>query len=441
MASLVDFCLEQGFEKTYWIAYSGGLDSQVLLHLFAKLRTQYPLKLKVIHIHHGLSPNADQWAKRSADICAKLQIDFVLRKISVQALSGESQEAIARKLRYAAFAELLTVNDLLVTAHHQNDQAETVLLQLLRGSGPKGLAAMPRLKKLGAGWHARPLLDVTREELQQLAILAQLAWIEDESNSNTHFSRNFLRHHIVPLLQQRWPTVTKTLARVAENCADAQQVLEDIIRNDLLAAKGSQPNTLSVSYLKKLPPARQRLVLREWMHHFHVSAPPAKKMRQILIDMLPARADKSPHIHWGHVELRRYQDDIYFFSSVKSQVGEEMDISWDLQRPLVIAGIGTLHATLTRGAGIRLNINQVTVKFRQGGEQCHLPGRAIRHSLKKLFQEWKIPPWERDRVPLIYLQDELAAVVGFTVCNGFGVEADKEGYLIHLDVGATGGRP
>lgn len=428
MVTVLDFCLKHGFDKTYWIGYSGGLDSHVLLHLFSSLRANYPIKLKAIHIHHGLSPHADQWAEHCEQICLSLKIDFILRKISIPLLSGNSLEEMARQMRYAVFSELLSPDDLLLTAHHQNDQAETVLLQLLRGAGPKGLSAMPQFKKMGNGIHARPLLDYTREELQRYAEENHLKWIEDESNKNIHFSRNFLRQRVLPLLQDRWPSTINTLARVAENCSDVQQVMEDAIRQDLTEAV--YENKLSIEFLKKLPLVRQRLVLREWLCRLDCQLPSNKKLNQILIDFLSAREDKLPMVQLNHLILRRYNGQIHV-SKVDSDSFAQ-DIHWNLSEPKHIPGIGDLQVVTKKGQGLTSKIKEVTIRFRQGGEQCRLPGRKFHHSLKKLFQEWKVPPWERDRIPLVYVKEQLAAVVGYTICDGFEPDDTEYGFIIEL---------
>lgn len=430
--AVTDFCRAQGFDKTFWVAYSGGLDSHVLLHTLVSLREKFPIKLRAIHIHHGLSQNADAWFDHCKEVCDTLKIEWMGRRISAKAAVGESPEETARRFRYAAFIELLSTEDILLTAHHQNDQAETVLLQLLRGAGPKGLAAMPSIKKLGTSQQARPLLDITRQELIAYATKHQLKWIEDESNANVSYSRNFIRHQIMPLLADRWSTVSKTLSRVAENCAEAQELLELFAQDDLVAAQGSVPNTLSVSYLKQLPPARGRLVLREWLRRQNLSAPSTKKMQQILKDMLFAGENKAPHVHWGKAELRRYRDDLYVRKYTPKKVMQDEKI-WQLAEPLVIPGVGTLRAVPTRGEGLRADINQVIVRFRQGREKIQLPGRQMRHSLKKLFQQWKVLPWERDQVPLIFQRNELMAVVGFALGEKFMAGPEEEGYLLMLE--------
>jgi len=430
--TLHDFCLEQGFDQTYWVAYSGGLDSHVLLHLLVNLRSLYPVKLRAVHINHSLSPNAENWSTHCAAVCRELQVDYEQQTIDAIASLGESPEAVARQRRYAVFSELLLPKDLLLTAHHQDDQAETVLLQLLRGAGPKGLAAMPRIKPFGHGLQARPLLDFMRVDLKTYAVENQLSWIEDESNDNTDFSRNFIRHQVLPILKERWPSVATTLARVSNNCAEAQQLIDEVSMQDLVITSGSVVGTLSVSRLLKLNPMRQRQVLRLWLKRLGFPVPGMIKIQQVQRDILQARPDKVPHIAWKGVELRRYRDDVYAMPSLHGHNAEQV-VSWDLQRPLDLPGVGVLCAVPEMGKGLCADLKEITVRFRRGGEVCRLPGRDCSHSLKKLFQEWHIPPWKRDRVPLIYVGDRLAAVAGVFIGNDFMAREGQEGYLLLLD--------
>ncbi len=433
MESLFDcvkkFFLAQGFDRTYWVAYSGGLDSHVLLHLCAELCAIYPIKLRAIHINHGLSPNATAWSTHCENNCRDLQINLTQKSINAKATTGKSPEDIARLRRYEIFAELLMPNDFLLTAHQQDDQAETVLLQMLRGAGPKGLAAMPQIKAFARGFQARPLLDFTRAELQSYAEQNQLCWIDDESNTNVSFTRNFLRHDVIPILKKRWPTVTNTLARVAENCAEAQQLLDLISANDLAAVKGSEPNTLSTKKLLALDSARQRQVLRAWLNELHFPIPSVLKMRQIQENFLLARADKLPHIVWADVELRRYRDVLYAMRCLPLHDATQV-VAWNLQQPLELTSGGVLQAKRVKGQGLLANISAVSVRFRQGGEQVRLPGRRCHHELKKIFQEQGILPWQRERVPLIYVGDQLAAAVGIFVAESFIAQGNEEGYLL-----------
>lgn len=235
------------------IGYSGGLDSHVLLHALATLFQEhnYLNRLHVIHINHGLSVNADEWSKHCTTVCQQLKISCEIISLNAKSSRGESPEAIARTLRYAALAKQLATGDYLLTAHHQDDQAETLLLQLFRGAGLKGLASMPELASFAKGYHLRPLLHFTRADLNAYARKYDLCWVDDESNSDVRYDRNYVRQTLIPHIKQRWPSFAKTLARTAQNCAEGQNLLEILAGQDLQNSQGEIAKTLSISRLKK----------------------------------------------------------------------------------------------------------------------------------------------------------------------------------------------
>ncbi|MDR3492804.1 MAG: tRNA lysidine(34) synthetase TilS [Gammaproteobacteria bacterium] len=429
--SVEEFYLAHGSEPTYWLAYSGGLDSHVLLHLFAELKKTHPINLCAVHVNHGLSAYADDWVMHCKNTCEQLNVKFVHYTVNAQASVGESPEEVARESRYAVFSALLAPNDLLLTAHQQDDQAETVLLQLLRGSGPKGLSAMPAIKAFSKGFHARPLLDYTRADLTLYARENQLEWIEDESNLNTHFSRNYLRHKIIPLLKEQWPQLTKTFGRTAEHCAEAQALLNSMAEQDLEFCRGQAVNTLSVEKLLTLPAARLYQLLRLWFKASGLLTPSTAKLQQVQ-HVLHARHDRTPLLLWKGAEVRRYHDDLYALSSLSPHDVNEILVWDDLTSPLTIAGIGTL-STAQQHHGLRKDLANITVRFRQGGETCHLPNRGdCHHSLKKLFQTWNVPHWERDRIPLIFCGDTLISAVGYFVDDHCLAGENEAGYCIKL---------
>ncbi|MBV9575825.1 MAG: tRNA lysidine(34) synthetase TilS [Gammaproteobacteria bacterium] len=411
--SLKMFFQTKGTSCTYLIAYSGGLDSHVLLHLCATIRNEIPLKLLAVYINHGLSPHAQTWSEHCAKICAQYHIPFTEEKIQMHETAGESIEERARQLRYAVFSQCIGKEDVLLTAHHQDDQAETVLLQLLRGAGTKGLAAMPPVKPFAEGLHARPLLLFSRATLQQYAENHQLQWIEDESNQNTRFARNFIRHDVFSLLKTRWPTIAATLARTASHCAEAQSLLEEFTLTICENVKGTQENTLSVSKLLALSSARQRLVLRSWVHSLGFSVPDTRKIHAILQNVLKAKWDSMPCVRWQTVELRRYRDDIFLMPALAIP-DPKLSMEWDSRHPLPIANLGLLRTRAVLVGGLRAGLNPLWVRFRQGGEIVHLAKRG-KHTLKNLFQEWSVPPWQRSRLPLIFVDETLVAVPGYFI--------------------------
>lgn len=403
--------------QEFWVAYSGGMDSHVLLHSLTQLRSLHPeIKITAIHINHALSANAEAWNEHCRKICTQLQVDYVDKTIDVktQLKKKHSMEAVARKLRYAIFADYLPKDACLLTAHHADDQAETVLLQLLRGAGVKGLAGIAAKTNFGKGWLVRPLLEFSRQDLFAYAKERDLKWIDDESNLDLKINRNYVRSKILPLLTQRWLGVTKTLNQVAKNAADADELLNILAVEDYANVVGDVANTLSVTKLLNLSAARQRNVLRFWLSQLNFSIPSSIKLEHIQKDVLHCQIDATPLVHWHGAEVRRYLDNIYAMPPLMPHdaAGEFI---WDLKQDLVLPKVGILRASFNDGAQ---NVVPVIVKFRRGSECLRMPGRGT-HALKKMFQEWKIPTWQRDRIPLIYRDDELLVVAGYCVGEGW----------------------
>lgn len=417
--------------KRYLIAYSGGLDSHVLLH--ALLHDRDLLQgavIEAVHVNHSLSPNAKQWTSHCEQQCANLGVSLHQLTVDAQAQNGESPEAAARNVRYQAFTELMKLGDCLLTAHHQDDQAETLLLQLLRGAGPKGLAAMPQSAEFATGWHARPLLNVSRDELQQYANQHTLKWIDDESNFDTGFDRNFLRHDILPLLKTRFPAAADTLSRSASLCAEAAELLTASAMMDIDALKLGE-NTLSVSCVSALGETRARNVLHQWIHAGGFPVPSAAQMQRLWQDVMCSAEDSCPLVSWPGAEVRRYRDAM-FIDKPLVKFDTTQVFSWQPETELNIDGLGCLSAASVTGQGISseyISEKSIEVRFRQGGESLRLPGREGSHTLKNLFQEAGIPPWQRERIPLLLVNDELAAVTGYWVADEFSAGPEQKGLL------------
>jgi tRNA(Ile)-lysidine synthase len=425
-----------GVPPYYQVAFSGGLDSQVLLHALCALRDRLDAGIAAVHVHHGLQADADEWEAHCQRVCEELDVGYTSLRVDGRPARGESPEAAARTARYRVLSEWLPAGHTLLTAQHQDDQAETLLLQLLRGSGVSGLAAMPVLMRLGAGWHLRPLLDVTREEIRHYATRHDLSWTDDPSNRDTAFDRNYLRHQVLPVLRKRWPAVSSSLSRSAAHCAEADGLIEQLAENDLQGVMDGQTDTLSVPGLVTLPGDRQRNVLRAWLKYRTGRAPSTAVLARIINDVLHSRPDAGPCVRWNCYELRRYRDAVYCLQHSANRHATAV-LDWSLSEPLILPGAGgVLTVTPVSGAGIRrtdVNAGGVRVTWRKGGERCIPAGRGHHHSLKKLFQEQGIPPWERDRIPLIYIQDQLAMVPGLWVCEPFQAGPAEPGMLIDWD--------
>jgi tRNA(Ile)-lysidine synthase len=415
----------------YWVAYSGGLDSHVLLRAGQKViqDTRSGQELKAVHVHHGLHPEASLWEQHCEKVCQGLGVPLRRLHVDARPHAGESPEAAARRARYSALAEVLGKGQVLLTAHHQNDQAETLLLQLLRGSGPRGLAAMPECMRFGAGWLGRPLLALPREALRRYGILHDLRWIEDSSNLDDSYDRNFLRHEILPRIQGRWPAAIRNLARAARHQADAAALMEEQGYTDLQAVRGPTPDTLAVAALRELSETRLRNTLRIWIRALGIPLPGTAQLTQILSTMLATPTDRAPLVRWPGAEVRRYRDLIYaLFPLVHHDPAQVF--SWRPGETLVLPH-GQLRAQAVQGSGLSACLcapEQVEVRFRQGGERCLAYGHH--HSLKKLLQARGIPPWQRDRLPLIYVGGQLAAVAGLTICEPYRARPAEPGWRL-----------
>ncbi|SMF94672.1 tRNA(Ile)-lysidine synthase [Methylomagnum ishizawai] len=407
----------------YWIAYSGGLDSRVLLRLCAELaRVSQDFRCTAVHVHHGLQAAAEHWAEQCRTTCEAEGVAFRLLRVDARPRPGQSPEEAARAARYQTLATLMATGDTLLTAQHRDDQAETLLLQLLRGAGLPGLAAMPERAAFGPGFLTRPLLDHGRAELRDYAEKLELDWLEDPSNRDLGYDRNFIRHRILPVLAERWPAVGATLSRSARHCAEAQATLAALARDLCHAALNPERGTLCVDRLLAYAAADRRLVLREWIGAKGFRTPSARVLEQVLDCALNAHPERSPAVRWREGEIRRYRNELYLLPPA-GPFDSGTIIAWDGLAPLLLPdGNGELIARPIDGPGIAPGLWRtaaITVRYRQGGETCRPLGRTGSRDLKKLFQEAGIPPWVRERTPLVYVDGRLVAVGGRWICQAF----------------------
>jgi len=432
-ATLLAACPELLQAATIHVAFSGGLDSTVLLHLLHSLRVQGLLKtpLHAVHVNHRLQAGAEQWEQHCRRFCIALGCDFQSIPVVVQLDSGDSPEEAARKARHAAFAELLAPGAVIVLAHHQDDQVETVLFRLLRGSGASGLAGMPRVRPCGQGLLLRPLLEISRASLRAHAKAAGLHWIEDPSNDELRYDRNFLRNRILPQLQQRWPGVAQAISRSARLSSETASLLSALAEQDLAQVRGKPPTVLRCQALQQHDVPRQRNLLHHWLWGLHYSHGFAAPTHQVLEastgQLLPAAPDANPSICWGQgeaaVELHRYRDELHVMKALPPVPAA---LVWCTDQPLELpAPLGILSLVPATGPGLaRSRVGTLEVRFRSGGEQVRLTGRPLR-PLKKILQEFGIPTWLRDRVPLLYCEDNLVAVADLLVCDGWQDESGQ----------------
>ena len=418
------------------VAYSGGIDSHVLLHLCYRSG----LSVRAVHIHHGLQAEADSWDAHCRNVCANIEIPYKCIHVDAQPQPGESPEDAARHARYRAFANELDNGEVLLTAHHQDDQAETLLLQLMRGAGPAGLASMPLIKSFANGYHARPLLGLKQQQLMEYAAEHKLVWVDDPSNADTSYDRNYVRKQVMPVLRRNWPNADQALTQAAKLQQDTLEIVEAMAATDLAAVSNQQQNSLSITKLRQLTEARQYNVLRYWINAAGFDRPRRNILQEIIDSVLPATEDASPLVFWASTEIRRYRDALYILKALNSHEIHHV-YAWDGEQPLFVE---TLHVELrleqARGKGLKQDAvaRGLTVRFRQGGEQLRPHGRRHTHSLKKLMQDARIPPWQRNRIPLIYIGHELACVCGYWVAEAFAVTDEQQGwYPVCHDTGTS----
>ncbi len=408
------------------------MDSSVLLHALSQLRDSGVLhsQLQAIHVNHGLQPEARQWEGHCRKFCQEHEVPLRLLSVDASAATGESPEESAREARYRALNGQLGVGDRLLTAHHQEDQAETFLLQALRGAGPRGLSAMGCVKILEQGALLRPLLPFSQQSLREFAIREGLSWVEDPTNQELLADRNYIRHRILPLLKARWPAAPSTLSRSARHCAEAAALI-DLWGSELMADT-SRGNPLQLRDGE--PEVKTKLRIRHWMEMNGVGVPDEAHLSRIIREVIGGRADAEPLVRWRDrsgtvVEVRRFQRALHLLLGERVEVSppvvEEWDLEGVLQWPLLRVGLRALPVV---GGGIRRELLQgqrVTVRARVGGERCQPPGSMQRRTLKNILRERGVPPWERDRIPLLFVGDELAQVVGHFVSAPFAAGGDN----------------
>lgn len=406
------------------VAFSGGLDSTVLLHQLVLWRAQNPeVTLRAIHIHHGLSPQADSWVQHCESVCAQWQVPLVVERVHLED-DGLGIEAQARRARYQAFAQTLLPGEVLMTAQHLDDQCETFLLALKRGSGPAGLSAMGESSPFAGTQLIRPLLAQTREALEAWARQHELCWIEDESNQDDAYDRNFLRLRVTPLLQQRWPHFAQAAARSAALCAEQESLLDELLANDLADCVTAQ-GTLLLAPLMTMSGVRRAALLRRWLAGVNAPMPSRDGLERIWHEVALAREDASPCFRLGEYEVRRYQSQLWWVKSVDGQ--SETVISWSCREtPLTLpAGLGSVQLISAGELRMPQAGEAISIRFKAPGV-LHIVGRNGGRKLKKIWQEQGIPPWRRDTTPLLFYGETLIAAAGVFVTRE-GAAVDEEG--------------
>lgn len=406
LAAVGEIC---GQPNRVLLAWSGGRDSTVLLHLMSRWAKDTGNELIALHVNHGLQNGADAWQALCEAQAREFGVALQCFRVEV-GNEGLGLEASARKARYATLQSAMEPGDWLLTAHHQDDQAETVLLNLLRGSGIPGLRGAAACRRLGTGFLIRPLLNVAGQAIADYAAEHSLAWIDDPSNADQQFDRNYLRGTVLPVLQARWPQAARSLTRSAAHATEAALLLDELAHGDIDSCGSAE--RLSISAMRALSAARQRNLVRTACRILHVQSPPYHQMHAIQNELLNARCDASPLVIWPGGEARRYRDYLYLMATTNSLSVATGLLSRDRPRAPLAGHQGVLSLNWSDEGGIReaAVVAGLQLRFRAGGERIQLAGNGRRRRLKSLFQEAGVVPWMRDRIPLLFAGEELVAV-------------------------------
>jgi tRNA(Ile)-lysidine synthase len=420
------------------VAFSGGLDSTVLLHALARIVGAERGRLRAAHIDHQLHPDSGRWRAHCEAAAKRLGVRFVQAVVQVEC-GEEGLEGAARRARYAALRGLMQEGEILLTAHHADDQIETMLLGLVRGAGVAGLSGIPQRQPFGSGLLVRPLLQFTRAELEDWARAEGLVWLDDPSNDDVDLDRNYLRRNVLPALRQRWPAAARGATRSAAHLEEARELLATLAATDL--ATVAVDAHLDAARLLQLDPARRRNVLRYWIRQRGVRTPSTRKLAAIERDLLPAAPDRTPCVDWDDVELRRYRGLLYL-ERRRPALDCARRLAWDPATSVELpAGLGRLRLQPDPAGGLSRQklASTLSVRFRVGGETLRPAGDAHQRSLKKMLQASGVPPWRRDRLPLIYSDERLAAVGDLWIAHEFAAQGVAAVRVVWEKTEAVGG--
>jgi len=415
------------------VALSGGVDSVVLLHLLHSLQKKHRFILNATHVHHGLSKHADKWVKFCEKLCRKLSIPLDIHYVQLPKKKSLGIEGEARRLRYEKL--LQSKSDLVVLAHHADDQAETFLLQLIRGAGVKGLSSMGYFDDTKKLW--RPLLKVSRSDIESYAKQHKLKWIEDESNLNIDFDRNFIRSKVLPILKNRFSHIIKVISRSSSHLAEAQNLLDDLAKIDLKSyLKSNKYNRkLQVKYLNKISNSRAKNVLRYWLEMNDQLMPSKDLLDELLRQVLIAKKDAELKIQLSKdFEIRRYKYEIYIVQK-NQKMHKNYEIVWNGESEISLPNGQKLTFKKIKGKGIsfeKMKNKKLIISNRKGGEFFKPDSKRPTKKVKQLLQESDFPPWDRENLPLIFVGNELASVPNFGVDIKFQTKLKEAGLEVIL---------
>ncbi len=415
----------------YWVALSGGLDSCVLLYLFYLNKKRINQKVQVVYVDHQLQKLSQDWDVFCKALCQDYGFDYQCLKITGSCPKEMSVEEWAREERYKLISDEMEQDDILFTAHHQDDQMETFFLQMLRGSGPRGLVAMPVHKVFFCGYHIRPFLDCSRNDLQLYAKKNGLKYINDPSNEDVRFNRNYLRNKLLPLIKERWPGYKEAVSRLIKHQQEVKLLLDEVADQDLVQALLESSSGIDMKKIEALSISRKKNLIAYWLKQQGLNQPNAKHMEQLINDIFGAAEDKNPCVNWEGVEVRRYRNILYALKPLQEHNPLET-YQWNLNQSLLLDD-DCLSAGLIKGQGIakkHLDNDVVEVRFRQGGEKIRPYNQKVSKTVKQIFQEKGVLPWYRDRIPLVYVDGQLAVIPGICISELFCADKDENAWQI-----------
>jgi len=397
--------------RMYWVGFSGGADSTALLHALHELRDELIAPVHAIHFHHGLNPGADAWQEHCRKFCRQRHLNFTSLKLEIKRVSGSSIEEESRNLRYLAIGELLQTDDIYLTAHHADDQAETLFLNLMRGSGIEGLAGIPHLRKLGKGWVARPLLNASRSQLECYLGKQDIEWLEDPSNKDDSFDRNFLRNTLFPQLENRWPGVVPRLTRTSRTARISASALADFI-DDQHSSLLRNPHRMALSPLLKLEQAMQSLLLRQWLRQQEIPALSEVRLNEFIKQIAGSTDSSQAEVRWSGWQIKRYGKFILLQGETIPALEAGKD--WISGQKLLLPG--SLGCVRLPGSEVSIPAGW-RIASRRKGQRIRLHNKGVRRKLKDLLRESAVPPWLRSSIPVLYWDEEAVAIGDWIIAD------------------------
>ena len=418
------------------VGLSGGLDSVCLLYLFHHLRSSYPFHLRAIHINHGLSPNALSWRDSCQVLCDSLGISLQVESVQLNRQPRQSLEAVAREARYAALERLTCAGDILVTGHHLTDQMETFLLHLKRGSGLQGLTCMSTLAPWqGDRYLFRPLLRIERKTILQTAQEEGWSWVEDESNQDETFDRNFIRHQVLPVLQERWPGLASAWGRSIDILQTQQSIIDEVTQSDLKIWKDAE-HCLNLDAREQLSTARFHNVLREWVKESVACYPSFSQIQEIERNIIASKADAQASVKIQGYQIRRFSGKLYLLSAQDVQAfSDSVTLVIDQNVPTPVGTVRLSEYEPSEWFIMSEGADQIELRFGGMQERCKPLYRERSQTLKQIWKELSVPPWERPRIPLFFVENVLQCAYGHFQCqieNSFHRNNVKKKYYIHV---------